>query len=104
MEAPDYGGRIGSAEMLQLPWNDDDTGVWTDLIEALTPRFGTTFLVNLNNRIISVGELIINLVTMSSKLSCLIINYFHSRGIQAVCKFATKLRIRVSGKNSSIAG
>ncbi len=51
-----YGGRIGSDEMFQLPWNDDDTVVWTHLIEALTPRFGTTFLVNLNNRIISVGE------------------------------------------------
>ncbi len=30
--------RRGTAEMVQLPWNNNDAGVWIQLTEALTRR------------------------------------------------------------------
>ncbi len=51
-----------TAEVLQLPHNDNDRGVWTLLTQPLTRDFYGTFLVNFNNRIVAVGELLINLV------------------------------------------
>ncbi len=56
-----YGCKTG--EVLQLPHDDNDQGVWTLLTQPLTRGFGKTFLVNFNNRIVAVGELLINLVT-----------------------------------------
>ncbi len=52
------GGAEGNktAEMLQLPRNDTDMGVWTLLIQLLTRGFSANFLVNFNNRIVVVGE------------------------------------------------
>ncbi len=61
------GGGSHTAEVLQLPRDDNDRGVWTLLTQPLTQAFGIIFLVNFNNRIVAVGELYINLVTMSSK-------------------------------------
>ncbi len=50
------GGRgVRSAEILQLPWGDNDRGVWTLLRETMTQQFGKTFLVNLNNRVLAFG-------------------------------------------------
>ncbi len=61
------GGGSTTAEILQLPHDDSDRGVWTLLTKPLTRGFEKTFLINFNNRIVAVGELYINLVTMSSK-------------------------------------
>ncbi len=50
-----------TAEVLQLPHNDNDKGVWTLLTQAMTPCYGGTFLVNFNHRIVAVGELLMKL-------------------------------------------
>ncbi len=68
-----------TAEVLQLPHDDNDPGVWTLLTQPLTRGFGRTFLVNFNNRIVAVGELLINLVTISSKQRLSIMFYLHFR-------------------------
>ncbi len=75
------GGYYGckTAEVLQLPHDDNDRGVWTLLTQPLTRDFYGTFLVNFNNRILAVGELFINLVTMSSKQRLSIVTCFHFR-------------------------
>ncbi len=64
-------GRNRTAEILQLPRDDNDKGVWTLITQPMTHGFCTAFLVNFNNRIVAVGVLFINLVTMSSKNLCL---------------------------------
>ncbi len=56
------GGGSTNAEFLQLPHDDSDRGVWTLLTQPLSRDFYGTFLVNFNNRILAVGELLINLV------------------------------------------
>ncbi len=51
------GGRNNkTAEILQLPRNDNDMGVWTLLTQQMTRDFYGNFLVNFNNRIVVVGE------------------------------------------------
>ncbi len=50
------GGGSTTAEILQLPHDDSDRGVWTLLTKPLTRGFGKTFLVNFSNRIVAVGE------------------------------------------------
>ncbi len=52
------GGAVGNktAEMLQLPRNDNDKGVWTLLTQQMTWDYNTNFLINFNNRIVVVGE------------------------------------------------
>ncbi len=52
------GGALGSktAEILQLPRNDTDKGVWTLLTQRMTKPFWIAFLLNFNNRIVVVGE------------------------------------------------
>ncbi len=45
-----------TADVLQLPHDDNDRGVWTLLTQPLTRDFERTFLVNFNNRILAVGE------------------------------------------------
>ncbi len=70
-----------TAEVLQLPRDDTDKGVWTLLTQQMTKSFLTTpqmthtfysnYLVNFNNRIVLVGELLIKLVPIASK-HCLI--------------------------------
>ncbi len=67
----DSSGRKRTAEILQLPRDDDDMGVWTLITQPMTHGFCTAFLVNFNNRIVAVGELLINLVIMNSKNLCL---------------------------------
>ncbi len=49
------------ADVLQLPRNDNDKGVWALLTQAMTPSDGGTFLVNFNHRIVTVGELLMKL-------------------------------------------
>ncbi len=50
-----YGGSK-TAELLQLPRDDNDQGVWTLLTQPLSRDFRRTFLVNFYNRIVAVGE------------------------------------------------
>ncbi len=52
------GGAWGSktAEVLQLPRDNNDKGVWTLLTQQMTHSFMDNFLVNFNNRIVVVGE------------------------------------------------
>ncbi len=61
------GGGNETAEILQLPQDDNDKGVWTLLTQQMTRDFWTTFLVSFNNRIVVVGEYMIKLVPISSK-------------------------------------
>ncbi len=49
------GGNSKTAEVLQLPHNDNDRGVWTLLTQPLSRDFRRTFLVNFSNRIVAVG-------------------------------------------------
>ncbi len=49
-----------TAEILQLPRNDNDKGVWTLLTQQMTQGFSWTFLVNFNNRIVAVSEQLFN--------------------------------------------
>ncbi len=58
---------VGSqtAEILQLPRDVSDPGVWTLLTQPLSPGFKETFLVNFSNRIVAVGELHINLIPIT---------------------------------------
>ncbi len=48
------GGR--KAEILQLPLDDNDGGVWTLLTQEMTQKFEFTYLFNFGNRIVAVGE------------------------------------------------
>ncbi len=53
------GGGFGgnkTAEVLQLPHDDHDPGVWTLLTQPLTRNFNKTFLIIFNNCILAVGE------------------------------------------------
>ncbi len=58
-----------TAEVLQLPRNDNDKGVWTLLTQAMTPSDGGTFLVNFNHRIVAVGELQMKLPTVKPEFA-----------------------------------
>ncbi len=49
------GGESRSAEILQLPLNDNDSGVWTRIRMPLTKNFFITFLVNFNDRTLAFG-------------------------------------------------
>ncbi len=49
------GGGSRIAEILQLPRNDNDSGVWTRLRLPLARNFLITFLANFNNRILAFG-------------------------------------------------
>ncbi len=73
------GGNRKTAEVLQLPRDDNDQGVWTLLTQPLTRGFDITFLVNFNNRIVGVGESLINLAAITSKQRLSGIAYFHFR-------------------------
>ncbi len=59
-----YNGRR-TAEMLQLPRDDNEKGIWTLLPQPMTQGFRTSFLVNLNHRIVAVGELLLIFVVLS---------------------------------------
>ncbi len=50
------GGRSRLVELLQLPLNENDRGVWTLFTQPLTQDFYATFLVNFNNRILAFGK------------------------------------------------
>ncbi len=50
------GGGNNTAEILQLPQDDNDKGVWTLLTQQMTRGFSIGFLINFNNRIVLVGE------------------------------------------------
>ncbi len=58
-----------TAEMLQLPRNDNEKGVWTLLTQPMTPSGGRTFLVNFNHRIVAVGELQMKLSTVKPEFA-----------------------------------
>ncbi len=75
------GGSSGrnTAEVLQLPHDDNDRGVWTLLTQPLTRDFYRTFLLNFDNRILAVGEFLINLVTVTSQQRLSIMNCLHLR-------------------------
>ncbi len=57
----DSRGGSRTAEILQLPRDDNYRGVWTLLTQPMTQGFGTNFLVNFNNRIVAFCELSISL-------------------------------------------
>ncbi len=61
------GGGNNTAEIFQLPRDDNDKGVWTLLTQNLTHSFMANFLVNFNNRIVVVGELLIKVLPITSK-------------------------------------
>ncbi len=65
------GGFLGTrtADVLQLPRNDNDRGVWTLLTKAMTPSDGETFLVNFDHRIVAVGELQMKLPTVKPEFA-----------------------------------
>ncbi len=75
------GGYSGckTAEVLQLPRDDNDRGVWTLLTQPLSREFYNTFLVHFNSRIVTVGGLLINLVTITSKQRLSVRTCFHFR-------------------------
>ncbi len=73
------GGLSRTAEILQLPRDDNNKGVWTLLNQKMTRRNGFTYLVNFDNRIVNVGESLISLVTMRSKQTLCNINCSHLR-------------------------
>ncbi len=49
------GGGSRTAEILHLPRDDNDSGVWTRIRMPLTKNFFITFLANFNNRILAFG-------------------------------------------------
>ncbi len=49
------GGGSRIAEILHLPRDDNDSGVWTRIRVPLTRNFFITFLVNFNNRTLTFG-------------------------------------------------
>ncbi len=63
---------IGSktAEILQLPRDDNGKGVWTLLTQKLTHGFFSTYFVKFNNRVIAVGELLINMLFICQNSAC----------------------------------
>ncbi len=71
------GGWSTTAEILQLPRDDNEKGVWTLLTQGMTQRFWSTYLVNFNNRIVAVGESLITLVPTRPIQHLSNINYFH---------------------------
>ncbi len=57
------GGGRKTAEILQLPRDDNDSkGVWTLLTQKMTGYFGSSYLVKFNHRVIAVGELFITML------------------------------------------
>ncbi len=67
------GGYFGSrtAEILQLPRDDSDSkGVWTLLTQKTTQDFTLKHLVKFNNRVIAVGNLLINMLLICQKSVC----------------------------------
>ncbi len=95
------GGGRRTAEILQLPHDDNDRGVWTLLTQPLTRGFGRTFLVNFNNRIVGVGELLINLVTITSQQRLSIVTCLHFRQEWALRRVDDDIHVQASGKNLS---
>ncbi len=73
------GGGNNTAEILQLPFGDNDKGAWTLLTQEMTRDFLFAYLVNCDNRIVAVSESLITLVTMRSKKTLFKINYLHLR-------------------------
>ncbi len=58
-----YIGRGKTAEILQLPRDDSDSkGVWTLLTQQSSGAFWSTYLVKCNNRVIAVGEFLVNML------------------------------------------
>ncbi len=53
--------RRGTAEMVQLPWNNNGAGVWIQFTKVLTRRFFSNGV--LTKFIAAVGEYVINRVT-----------------------------------------
>ncbi len=49
------GGGSRTAELLHLPREDNDSGVWTRIQVPLTKNFFITFRANFNNRILAFG-------------------------------------------------
>ncbi len=81
--------RRGTAEMVQLPWNNNGAGVWIQLTKVLTRRFFSN--VVLTKFIAAVCEYVINRVTDISIRFLFKITYLHSRGKQLVWRVAIKL-------------
>ncbi len=82
-----FGGgadRNRPAEILQLPVDDNDGGVWTLLTQEMTQKFEFTYLFNFKDRIVAVGESLINLVTTRPKKHLSNINYLHLRPERAM--------------------
>ncbi len=73
------GGGSKTAEVLQLPRDEHDQGLWTLLIQPLSRDFYRTSLVNFNNRIVAVGELYIHLVAITSQQCVSIMTCLHFR-------------------------
>ncbi len=69
--------RRGTAEMVQLSWNNNGTGTWIQLTEDWHGAFSKVFLTSF---IAAVGEYVIIWVTNISTRSLFKITYLHSRG------------------------
>ncbi len=90
-----------TAEILQLPRDDNDGGVWTLLNQEMTRRYGFTYLVNFDNRIVAVGESLITLVTTRPKQHLFKIKCLHLRQGQGLRRVDNNFHFRTSGKNAS---
>ncbi len=94
-------GWITTAEMLQLPRGDNGGGVWTLLTQPMRQHFSFTYLVNFNNRIVAVGESLINLGGMKTKQH-FYINCIHFRQAQGLRRVDNNLHFHAPGKKFSI--
>ncbi len=92
------GGGSKTAEVLQLPRDYNDRGVWTLLTQPLSRDFYRSFLVNFNNRVVAVGELHIHLVRITSTLCMSIMNCLHFRQEQALRRVDDDIHFQASGK------
>ncbi len=95
------GGWDTTVEILQLPVDDNEKGVWTLLTQEMTQSFWSIYLVNFNNRIFAVGESLITLVTTRPKPHLTYINCLHLRLERAAGRVDINVHFHAPSKNSS---
>ncbi len=90
-----------TAEILQLPRDDNDKGIWTLLTQPMSQGFLSTYFINFDERIVAVGKSLIILVAVKSKQYLFNINCLHFSLRQEVRRIDNYLHMHASGKNSS---
>ncbi len=95
------GGWSTTTEILQLPRDVNEKGIWTLLTQEMTQPFLFNYLVNFDNRILAVGESLITRVTPRSKQHLSNMNCFHLRLRRGVGRVDNNLHFHTSGKNAS---